>query len=93
MKAKKQLPKVVTTITFLLSKVSENFPIGHCDRAPEIATKKVTIDISRIVKFIEAAYTANRENNADWLLHTIGCCIQRMNYLPCSQERAASISL
>ena len=52
-------------ITLLLSKVSENFPIGHCDRAPEIATKKVTIDISRIVKFIEAAYTANRENNAD----------------------------
>ena len=48
------------------SKVSENFPIGHCERAPEIATKKVTIDISRIVKFIEAAYTAKSENKADW---------------------------
>ena len=35
--------------------LSEIFPIGHCDIAPEIATKKVTIEISKIEKFIDAA--------------------------------------
>ena len=45
--------------------MSESFPIGHCDMAPDTANKNVTIEISKIVKFIEAAYTANNENNAD----------------------------
>ena len=52
-------------ITNRLSKLSDSFPIGHCATAPEIANKNVTIDISKIVKFIEAAYTARRENKAD----------------------------
>ena len=52
-------------ITKRLSKLSDSFPIGHCATAPEIANKNVTIDISKIVKFIEAAYTARRENKAD----------------------------
>ena len=37
------------------SNASESLPIGHWEIAPDIATKKVTTDISKIVKFIEAA--------------------------------------
>ena len=35
-------------ITFLLSKESEIFPMGHCDIAPDIANKKVTSEISKL---------------------------------------------
>ena len=44
-KAKIQAPKVEITITFLLSYLSESFPIGYCEIAPEIAKRKVTSDI------------------------------------------------
>ena len=33
------------TITFLRSNISESFPIGNCETAPEIAKRKVTSDI------------------------------------------------
>ena len=33
--------------------------------APDTASRNVTKDISKIVKFIDAAYTAKRVNNAD----------------------------
>ena len=52
---KKDEPKVVYIITFRLSNESESFPTGHCATAPDIASKKVTIEISKIVKFIDAA--------------------------------------
>ena len=42
-------------ITNRLSNASDSLPIGHCEIAPDIATKKVTIDISKILKFIDAA--------------------------------------
>ena len=61
-------PNVVTTITLLLSYKSDNLPIGNCEIAPEIASKKVTKDISNIEKFIDAEYTANKVNNADWIV-------------------------
>ena len=53
--AKNAAPKVEKTITFLLSYMSEIFPTGNWETAPEIANKNVTIDISKIVKFIEVA--------------------------------------
>ena len=42
-------------ITSLLSNLSDNFPIGYWATAPDIANKKVTTEISNIVKFIDAA--------------------------------------
>ena len=48
-------PNVLIMITFLLSNISEIFPIGYCANAPDIANRNVTIDISKIVKFIEVA--------------------------------------
>ena len=51
----KEAAKVEITITFLLSYMSESFPIGNCEIAPEIANIKVTSEISKILKFIEAA--------------------------------------
>ena len=33
--------------------------------APEIASKKVTIEISKILKFIDVAYTASKEKTAE----------------------------
>ena len=54
-KAKIHAPKVEITITFLLSYLSESFPIGYCEMAPEIASRKVTSDIWNMVKFIDAA--------------------------------------
>ena len=42
--------------------MSDIFPIGHCEIAPEIATRNVTKDISNILKFIAAAYTAINAN-------------------------------
>ena len=48
--------------------MSDNFPTGNCEIAPEIANKNVTIDISKIEKFIDVAYTANNVNNADWIV-------------------------
>ena len=68
MSAKIEAAKVEKTITFLLSYKSESFPIGNCEIAPDIAKRNVTSDISNIVKFIEAAYTANKVNNADWIV-------------------------
>ena len=62
--AKIHAPKVEITITFLLSYLSESFPIGYCEMAPETASRKVTSDIWNIVKFIDAAYTANNVNSA-----------------------------
>ena len=41
--------------------------MGHWNIPPEIVTKKSNKDISKIVKFIEAAYTAPSENNAEWI--------------------------
>ena len=67
-KAKIEAPKVEMTITFLLSYLSESFPIGYCEIAPEIAKRKVTSDIWKIVKFIDAAYTASNVNSADWIV-------------------------
>ena len=61
-------PKVEITITNLLSYMSDIFPTGNCETAPEIANKNVTIDISSIEKFIEAAYTANKVNKADCIV-------------------------
>ena len=66
--AKKAAANVTIIITLLLSNISDNFPIGHCDMAPEIASKKVTNDIWKIEKFIVVAYTASRVNNADWIV-------------------------
>jgi hypothetical protein len=43
--AKKAAAKVTNNITFLLSNMSDNFPIGHCDIAPDIASKNVTNEI------------------------------------------------
>ncbi len=34
--AKKAAANVTIIITFLLSNMSDNFPIGHCDIAPDI---------------------------------------------------------
>ena len=45
--------------------MSEIFPTGNCEMAPEIANKNVTMEISKIVKFIEVAYTANNVKRAD----------------------------
>ena len=53
--ANKAAAKVETTITNLLSYMSDIFPTGNCETAPETANKNVTIDISKIVKFIEVA--------------------------------------
>ena len=44
-KAKTQAPKVEITITFLLSYLSESFPMGYCEIAQETAKRKVTSDI------------------------------------------------
>ena len=43
--AKKAAANVTIIITFLLSNMSDNFPIGHCEIAPDIASKKVTKEI------------------------------------------------
>ena len=48
-------PNVETTITFLLSYMSDIFPTGNCEIAPETAKRNVTIEISNIVKFIDVA--------------------------------------
>ena len=47
--------KVEKIITLLLSYMSEIFPTGNCATDPEIAKRNVTIDISKIVKFIDVA--------------------------------------
>jgi hypothetical protein len=44
--------------------MSDSFPIGHCEIAPDIDNKNVTTEISKIEKFIDAAYTASIVNNA-----------------------------
>ena len=67
-KAKKAAANVTIIITFLLSNMSDNFPIGHCEIAPEIASKKVTNEIWKIEKFIVVAYTASKVNNADCIV-------------------------
>ena len=51
----KEWEKVEKTITFLLSYMSETLPTGNWDTAPETANKNVTIEISKIEKFIEVA--------------------------------------
>ena len=61
-------PKVVITITLRLSYKSDNFPIGNWEIAPDTANKNVTKEISNIVKFIEAEYTANKVNKADCIV-------------------------
>ena len=61
-------PKVVDTITLRLSYKSDNFPIGNCEIAPDTASKNVTKEISNIVKFIDAEYTAHNVNNADCIV-------------------------
>ena len=48
-------PNVEKTITFLLSYISDIFPTGNWETAPDTANRNVTIDISKIVKFIEVA--------------------------------------
>ena len=48
--------------------MSDNFPIGYCEIAPEIANKKVTNEICKIEKFIVVAYTASKVNNADYIV-------------------------
>ena len=53
--AKIDAPKVENTITFLRSYISEIFPTGNWETAPETAKRNVTIDISSIVKFIDVA--------------------------------------
>ena len=67
-KAKKAAAKVTIIITLLLSNMSDSFPIGHCDIAPETASKNVTNEIWKIEKFIVVAYTASNVNNADWIV-------------------------
>ena len=42
--------------------------MGHWNKPPEIVTKKSNKDISKRVKFIEAAYTAPNVNNAEWII-------------------------
>ena len=42
--------------------------MGHWNIPPEIVTKKSNKDISKMVKFIEAAYTAPNENSAEWIM-------------------------
>ena len=66
--AKKAAAKVTIIITFLLSNMSDNFPMGHWEIAPETASKNVTREIWKIEKFIVAAYTASNVNNADWMV-------------------------
>ena len=53
--ANKAEPKGETTVTNLLSYISDIFPTGNCETAPETANKNVTIYISNIVNFIEVA--------------------------------------
>ena len=48
--------------------MSDNFPTGNCEIAPDTAKRNVTIEISNMVKFIEVAYTAKRVNKADWIV-------------------------
>ena len=67
-KAKKAAANVTIIITFLRSYMSDNFPIGHCDIAPDIASKNVTKEIWKIEKFIVVAYTASNVNNADCMV-------------------------
>ena len=43
--AKKAAANVTIIITFLQSNMSDNFPIGHCEIAPDIASKNVTNEI------------------------------------------------
>ena len=54
-------------ITFLLSNMSDKYPIGNWASAPETVSKKVKKPISVKVKFIEAAYTASKVNTAEWI--------------------------
>ena len=42
--------------------------MGHWNIPPNIVTIKSNKDISKIVKFIEAAYTAPKENRAEWII-------------------------
>ena len=42
--------------------------MGHWNMPPDTVTKKSNKDISKIVKFIEAAYTAPKENKAEWIM-------------------------
>ena len=42
--------------------------MGHWNIPPETVTKKSSKDISKIVKFMVAAYTAPNENNAEWIM-------------------------
>ena len=57
-------PKVDTTITNLLSYMSDNFPTGNLKIAPEMDKKNVKIDISKIEKLIEVEKTDNRVKKA-----------------------------
>ena len=43
--AKNDAANVTIIITFLLSNMSDSLPIGHCEIAPEIASRNVTRDI------------------------------------------------
>ena len=47
--------KVTIIITFLLSNISDNFPIGHWEIAPDTASINVTNEIWKIEKFIVVA--------------------------------------
>ena len=55
-------PNVLKTITFLLSYISDIFPIGNWAIAPETAKRKVTIEISKITQFEEFLLEKLRSN-------------------------------
>ena len=58
---------VVITITFLLSYLSEKYPIGPWKITPAIVAINNKIDVSNKVKLEVVAYTAIKEKKAEWI--------------------------
>ena len=56
--------KVTITITFLLSNLSEKYPIGPWKITPDVVAIKSKIEVSNIVKLDFVAYTAIKEKKA-----------------------------
>ena len=64
-KEKKALKKVTITIIFLLSNLSEKYPMGPWKITPDIVAIKSKIDVSNNVKLDFVAYTAIKEKKAE----------------------------